>query len=213
MSELTDRRPGKVLFSGEHFDLLWRTMVQDPEKIRLLSGLYFTRGRQCAPCIFKLTTQGTVPLFYYPENEVYSVDVVGFGFLLLNMNLFQQVNPPWFNLSIGYGEDAAFCARLIQYGIPIWVHTGCKIGHILDDPTIIDEEYYFNVRKQIESGQMVPGQQLASCPEQVSVRGRPTVATFEQVPATRPWWRPEFTRKWNGSKSSRLQERPGECGG
>jgi len=201
------------MFSGEQFSILWEAMKADPEQIKMLSALYFTRNETCAPCIFKLTNRGTVPLFYYPENTVYSVDVVGFGFVLFNMDLFKQVNPPWFNLSIGFGEDAAFCARLIHCGIPRWVHTGCKIGHILDEPVVIDEEHYFNVRRQIETGQMGAGEQLASQPEQVSVSGRPSVAAFEQTPESRPWWRPKFTRNWNLRQEQGSKEGPRQQGG
>lgn len=177
------------VFGGQHFSLLWAAMADNPE-IQLLSGLYFTRGELCAPCIFRLTGAGTVPLYYYPDNSVYAVDVVGFGFLLIDMRLFDEVTEPWFNLAMGFGEDAAFCTRLKHYGKKVWVHTGCKIGHILETPRVITEEHYFSVRRQIEDRKVAEGTLPPS-----GGNGRPSLEPGQ--PGVRSWWRPTPTRKWN----------------
>jgi len=191
-------------FGGTEFTKIWEAMRDTPD-VDMLSALYFTRGEQCAPCIFKLTSAGTVPLFYYPKDQLYKVDVVGFGFVLFNMELFKTVTPPWFTLSIGYGEDAAFCARMIQAGKGVWVHTGVKIGHILETPRVIDEAHYERNRQLLETGQVVPSE-LAGNPQGVFVGGRPTLDTYESHPAKRPWWRPDFTHVWNQVSSLGKQE-------
>lgn len=182
-------------FSGQHFSMLWEVMLKDPSKVQMASALYFTRGELCAPCIFKLTSQGTVPIYYYPKNSLIQVDVVGFGFCLFDMKLFEEINQPWFNLSIGFGEDAAFCARMIGFGKRPWVHTGCTIGHILETPKVVGEEHYEHVRKSMEIGQVVPSE----LPRTI---GKPDVGVLPGNLGPRPWWRPTSTHTWNEGCSS-----------
>lgn len=154
-----------MVFDPEVFDKVWQVCLES-EKPALVSALYFTRGYPLtAPCMFRLTSQGTVPLFEYPENAVISekdgVEVVGFGMLLFDMRIFEAVPPPWFNLGIGFGEDAAFCTRVRQSGFEIKVHTGAKVGHIHEDPTLITEQTYLACKQylaqggQYEEGQLV----------------------------------------------------------
>ena len=173
-------------FSGKEFDLLWESMQR--EEVQIVSGLYMTRGLPCAPCIFKLTSQGTAPIFYYPENELLSVDVVGFGFVLFDMSLFTRINPPWFNLGMGFGEDAAFCARLLQAGIKVWVHTGAKVGHLLEQPHTITEADFLAVRESVwkdaDTSALVP-------------QGTTTEMGIVSPMGAKPKWRPASARRWH----------------
>lgn len=183
------------VFDGSQFDLIWNAMQADPENREIISALYFCRGRPTAPCIFKLTAQGTVPIFFYPKNELMEVDVVGFGFLLCNMDLFnKKVNKPWFNLGFGYGEDAAFCVRLKQLGIKVWTHTGAQVGHLLEQPSIITEQEYFVDRRNhyvgLETSQLVPA-------------GFVGPVGSGQAVAARPRWRPSSSRWWNLGRKSK----------
>lgn len=198
------------VFSGSEFDKLWASMIGS-EEVQIVSGLYMTRGLPCAPCIFKLTPQGTVPIFYYPTDELMAVDVVGFGFVLFDMNLFTRINPPWFNLGMGFGEDAAFCARLTQAGIKVWVHTGAKIGHLLEQPHVITEEDYLRDRdrawKESDVSALVPAGIAAPVGAGSEVQGRPK------------WW-PFSSRRWTrwgriptGATVGSMQEAGGVGGG
>lgn len=165
------------VFDGTVFDKLW-----EYQEKHMVSALYMTRGLPCAPCMFRMTDQGTVPIYVYPKDELLSVDVVGFGFVLFKMEVFKRINPPWFNLSTGFGEDAAFCGRLLQAGLGVFCHTGAKIGHILDDPYVVTEADYERVRDRIQvaTPQLVP---------------QPDDPNGSKV-GSRPWWRPFTGRTW-----------------
>ncbi len=186
-------------FDPDCFDKLWSGMIAGKEEPKMLSGLYFTRGPWTAPCIFKLTKEGTAPYFYYDHDAIMEVDVVGFGFVLFDMTLFERINPPWFNLAIGFGEDAAFCARMIQAGIQPMVHTGCKVGHIMETPKVVTEEVYLEQRAIMERSVESGGQLGSGTPsEQARLEppgGEANRRTGYQV-ETRSWWRPPSSRTW-----------------
>ncbi|MBW2081588.1 MAG: hypothetical protein JRI39_00540 [Deltaproteobacteria bacterium] len=62
---------------------------------------------------------------------------VGTGVMLVDMDVFAQVEPPWFNLKFRggvddyQGEDWTFCEKLEMHGIPIYVDHGLswEVGH------------------------------------------------------------------------------------
>ncbi len=192
-------------FTGEHFKKLWNAFHLDPKKPRALSALYFTRSLSCAPCIFNITNEGTVPIFYYPPDTVMPVPVVGFGFLLLDMQIFRDLNPPWFNLGGDFGEDAALCTRMLHAGYPVHVHTGVIVGHVLETPTIVDEAHYLRVREGMENARAEAEQagvemdlaKLAPVfPGAQDRTGYAPVGPGDRR-AKVPWWHPSSARIWN----------------
>jgi hypothetical protein len=193
-----------MVFNGEDFTRLWKTIITHSSEVHMLSALYYTRQVNTVPCIFKLTSRGTAPIFFYEDNQLIDVPVVGFGMVLFNMELFRKLNGPWFNLGIGFGEDAAFCTRLTQAGFGIKVDTGVKIGHIIGVPQVVGEREYLEVKSNVlaahqrvlESGGQVEASELVP-----DVAGRQVDAGY--TPDTRSWWRPAISQVWNrhGSKS------------
>ena len=192
-------------FTGKHFSKLWNAFHTDPKKPRALSALYFTRSLSCAPCIFNITNEGTVPIFYYPPDTVMPVPVVGFGFLLLDMQIFRDLNPPWFNLGGDFGEDAALCTRMLHAGYPVHVHTGVIIGHVLESPTIVDEAHYLRVREGLENARAEAEQagvemdlsKLAPAyPGAQDRTGYAPVGPGDRRAAV-PWWHAPSARVWN----------------
>lgn len=180
------------VFDGYQFQLLWDSMKESNGRVEAISAMYFTRGLPTVPCIWKLTAQGTVPIYYYDQNKLMPVDVVGFGFILFDMRLFREkVNPPWFSLSLGFGEDAAFCTRLLNAGVKCWVHTGAMIGHILEQPHIITEADYLQTREAVH----VPMGTSQLVPVGTVERRESLEAGDQMVPRSRGW-RPDFTRRW-----------------
>lgn len=87
----------------------------------------------------------------YPKDKLCKVDATGAAFMLCHRRVFEEMlamdpeSPaPWFRYSyLGkrqFGEDVPFCIRCRTLGIPIYVHTGVKIGHVKSK--IIDEATY-----------------------------------------------------------------------
>ena len=178
-------------FNGDVFDKVWES--RDLPDTGMTSALYMTRGMPPVPCIWRMTPQGTVPIFYYPDDELVSVDVVGFGFVLFDMRVFEKINPlpggGWFNLSMGFGEDAAFCARVLQAGLKVYVHTGAKIGHIMEAPRVLTEQDYLNVRGKVSTQMGTP---------ELSFTGTDNGGSRKKQVGSRPWWRPLPTKRWFG---------------
>src|ERR1051325_3042762 len=125
------------------------------EKIRpVVGGLCFGGGRVGTPfpTLYRMTnpTKGkskvTEVIEDYPKDALCKVDATGAAALFVCRDVFMQMydkfgtmpdghsNPqPWFAETIyqghEYGEDWTFCMRLKQMGIPLYVHTGIKLGH------------------------------------------------------------------------------------
>lgn len=179
------------VFGSETWDKLW-TSVRDNPEVRVCSALYYTRGLPTVPCIWKLTSKGTVPILYYPQDELFEVEVVGFGMILFDLNVFREINPPWFNLALGFGEDAAFCARLIHQGIRIWCHTGARAGHILETPHVITEADYVRTRDQISLSDVGTPQLM-----QIGGPSREQLEQRNEVESGSRWWRAPHSHQWN----------------
>jgi len=187
-----------MVFNGEDFSKLWKIMITQSSEAHLLSALYYTRQKNTVPCIFKLTHEGTAPIFFYEDNALLDIPVVGFGFILFNMEVFRKINGPWFNLGFGFGEDAALCTRILQAGMKIKVDTGVKIGHIIGVPEVVTEAHYQEVKANVleahrlvlESGRQVEASQLVP-----DVAGRQM--DTGHAPDSRSWWRPAISQIWN----------------
>lgn len=106
---------------------------------------------------------GIEPVHDYPRDALVKVGSTGGACLLVHRNVLAAMsspwpkgfgtfkdgskNPyPWFVEGLvapngePLGEDVAFCRRLNQVGVPIHVHTGCKLGHM--KRYNLDEDYY-----------------------------------------------------------------------
>ena len=76
------------------------------------------------------------------QSKTYKVDVIGTGFMLINMNVFNRMKPPFFyhgkgeefglkqNELYDLGEDTTFCLKARECGIDIWCDPTLDIGHI-----------------------------------------------------------------------------------
>lgn len=64
------------------------------------------------------------------SNNLVHVAGVGTGGLLVQAEVLLGIDPPWFVYTDELGEDLYFCDKLAEAGIPIYVDTGCRMGHI-----------------------------------------------------------------------------------
>ena len=78
----------------------------------------------------------------YPKDTLIECDAVGFGAVMIKMDIVKKMKPPYFFSTTGSGEDIYFCIKSKQdAGARIFMDTRIKLGH-LSAPKIIDEEYY-----------------------------------------------------------------------
>lgn len=78
----------------------------------------------------------------YPKDKLVECDAVGFGAVMIKMDMIRKMTPPYFFSTTGSGEDIYFCMKAKQEtGARVFMDTRIKLGH-LSTPKIIDEEYY-----------------------------------------------------------------------
>ena len=145
----------------------------DPEKAPIVGGLCFAGGKtnDPYPTVYRqVPKDGYVSIervYDYPRNAMVRVGATGGACLLMHRQALGAIknaygeladgkpNPyPWFAEGIigpegePWGEDIMFGLRANSLGIPVWVHTGVKLGHV--KAHIIDEEFYDNRRRAKE---------------------------------------------------------------
>lgn len=137
--------------------------VADPQVAPVVGGLCFAGGRsgQVRPTMSVMVGDDP-PAFEvvwdYPPDAMVGVDYTGAACLLMHRGVLERLGEkfadrahPWFAESEfsgrEYGEDVTFCMRLRALGVPIFVHTGIKIGHM--KMLVIDEQSYLTFRRGI----------------------------------------------------------------
>ncbi len=119
------------LFTSRHVQQLIDALGQDP-KIDAIAALQCRRGRPLPLCV---RADGTMELTGRPVQ----VRTAHFGLTIFRAEKLRKLKKPWFhaqpNASGNWGEgrldeDIAFWGNWGDSGNSLYVHTGCKIGHI-----------------------------------------------------------------------------------
>lgn len=76
----------------------------------------------------------------YPKDKLVQCDAVGFGAVLIKVDILKQMEQPWFMNPNKTGEDINFCYQAKKKGFFTWMDTRIKLGH-LSHPIIVTEEY------------------------------------------------------------------------
>jgi GT2 family glycosyltransferase len=120
----------------------------DPQDRPVVGGLCFTEnpGGKPLPTLYELVEDGDgQPAFArhqsWPDDGLVRVTATGAACLLIHRDALEAVGKssgcpaaPWFRESVVgeslIGEDLTFCLRLGAAGIPVFVATGVKVGHM-----------------------------------------------------------------------------------
>jgi hypothetical protein len=114
--------------------------------VDIVSALYYMdHPKQIHPAMWKLDENGSPAIAGYDYEGLVNVDAVGFGCLLVNRDVIDDIEPPWFRWSKGYddhpwdlqhqgekpgiSEDFHFCHKAIEAGYDIYVDTTVKCMH------------------------------------------------------------------------------------
>jgi len=102
-----------------------------------------------------------IPDEEWGKGGLMEVDATGAGMVLYDINVFFDVDYPWFELIMSgkdengdyrkaVGEDINFCSKLKQAGYKIFVDCDVKVGHL--STVVVDEQYYylFKLLRKIE---------------------------------------------------------------
>jgi hypothetical protein len=184
-----------MTFTPADVDLLFS--VADPDERPVVGGLCFGGGRSglMFPTLYRLVPgdENRDPIetiMDYPPDALCKVDATGAAFLLMHRSVLVKIGEhfgpphPWFAegtvyRTMAFGEDWAFCMRAKALDIPIYVHTGAKIGHV--KPMLLDEDAYTAYRARRE--EIGDGGIAQAYQEKLTGRSRGgAVPTFAIVP-------------------------------
>jgi GT2 family glycosyltransferase len=119
----------------------------DPQDRPVVGGLCFTEnpGGQPLPTMYELVETDGQLVFArhesWPDDGLVRVTATGAACLLIHRDALEAVGKssgcpaaPWFRESVVgeslIGEDLTFCLRLGAAGIPVYVATGVRAGHM-----------------------------------------------------------------------------------
>jgi len=116
---------------------LYHQLVYSKGKIKVASGVYYTKQQPPVPVILDKNKPGGV--VEWVQGEVVEVDYAGCGCMLIDMSIFDEIEEPYFFFNRGrvdidkdadnLGEDVWFCERVLKAGYKIVVDTGVQCGH------------------------------------------------------------------------------------
>jgi hypothetical protein len=106
----------------------------------IVSGLYFLRGGQGQPCLYKPVLRptgaqksyGMSPVSLFPTDAPFRLNgCPGLGCVLIAREVFEKVPYPWFDLAEGrYGSDLYFYTKCLDAGFDVWVNPRVRCGQI-----------------------------------------------------------------------------------
>lgn len=112
----------------------------------IVGGLYHKRTENHPAVIFTQIEDKLVNITRsmgrFSDDELFEVDVIGTGFLLIKMDIFKKMEPPFFYYGdpeefrlkktplFDLGEDTTFCLKARKNGYKIFCDPTIKLGHI-----------------------------------------------------------------------------------
>ncbi len=102
----------------------------------IVSGIYTSRIPPAMPIAYKRTAEGGYRQLTEMGSGVEEVDGVGAGFLLIQREVFERMQPPWFQFVCGteprtsLSEDLVFCQWAQEAGYKILLDWDVQCGHL-----------------------------------------------------------------------------------
>lgn len=140
-----------MLLPIDTVECLLQDMEQHPE-IDVLAPLAFMRNAPHYAVIYTsiegYDSEAHQPYYInnfvknYPKDTLTECDAVGFGGVMIKMDLIKKMRPPYFFSTTGSGEDIYFCTKAKkEANARVFMDTRVKLGH-LGSPKLIDEDYF-----------------------------------------------------------------------
>lgn len=106
----------------------------------LVGGLYFGRQPPHLPIAYRYVEDGQwIPVTKYGRG-LQEVDAIGFGFMLVAVEVLRKMERPWFEFSDKMGEDMYFCEQAKKLGYTILLDGDLICRHLT--VTEVGPEHY-----------------------------------------------------------------------
>lgn len=111
----------------------------------IVGALAYQRGEPHGTCVYNWDddANGHVSLEGIEGSGLLPVDAIGFGAVLIELDVFRELPSPWFQFTLGedgMGEDLYFCRQARQAGLQVYCDTDMIIGH-QGHPIVVDADY------------------------------------------------------------------------
>lgn len=143
---------GRAGEGDSSFDFLRKLIAHDKD---ICGVRYYQRGGNFEPVLMRKLSEG---YRFLREDEIeeglQQVDVVGGGCMLINMRIFNRLQPPYFAPEFKYGTDIQICKKAAEAGYTVWADTSIELGHVKMEATIVTSRN----RKRLQLDNAVPGE-------------------------------------------------------
>ena len=138
--------------------------------VNIVGGLYLNRGYPHLPVVFDYNSSSSMTRHSLKDNEkgLKEVGAVGFGFMLININVFNYMDRPYVRTGQIQkdlrSEDIDFCIRARESGFTIHCDLSLPIGHIglaTFWPNMIDGKWHTAIDTN--------GNELINTPQLISI--------------------------------------------
>jgi hypothetical protein len=146
-----------MIVPSDLFEQLYRHNVD------IVAPLAFTRYPPHKPVLYELKRGFDViknqehytnyPILDYPKDTLVECDAVGFGSVLIKVDVLKSIPKSWFMNTSPAGEDIHFCWSAIKNGRKVFMDTSIKIGHLSDPEEITEETYESEKNKTALKGE------------------------------------------------------------
>jgi GT2 family glycosyltransferase len=113
-------------------------ILENNPDVMVAGGVYVCKADPPTPVVFRKTGLG--PFWHWKVGEVFEVESMGAGCMLINCEVFKHLTPPYFpwpeefsdevnGKSNAVSEDVSFCRKVREAGFRIAAHGGILCDH------------------------------------------------------------------------------------
>jgi len=155
----------------------------------IVAPLFFIRSKPYLPLLFKRVLMANGGFMTYNnildyEKGLVECDGVGFGMVLIKMEVFKKLRQPYFEYNDQYGEDLRFCENATRAGFKIFCDTNLILGHIAN-PEVIMEEHYKSEKVEAELFMKQKDEDCRKKAEEVTPKADLIIPCYKELEVTK----------------------------
>ena len=130
---------------------MFPALMKHADKADMIAPLCFQRLPPYNPVIYdvkeKKQPDGRMFIYTdavrnYPRDDVFQADAVGFGVVLIKVEILKKLPKPWFFSNNMIGEDIYFCLEAKKRGFKLLIDSSIKVGHMAGPRPITELDFF-----------------------------------------------------------------------